>query len=324
VNRLVVTFDPDEDTRRLLEAQTGEDVSIDYLADDSPEERRRHLEQADVLVGWSLSRELNAEEFERLRDDQVLQTLSAGVDHLPLDRLPDGLTVLSNAGAYADPMAEHVLALYLALSKRLAEEDRCLRDGSFNQFRVNRWVRGSRCAILGFGAIGRAVARLMGALDVTVDAINRSGTTDAPVAFVGGLDRLETVLRRCDVLVISAPLTSETRGLIDEEKLGWMKDDAMLINVARAEILDPRALYEHLKANPEFRAGLDVWWTEPLRDGRFELEYPLLDLPNVLGSPHNASMVPDVLEIGLRHALDNLRRFREGARCNVVDRRRGY
>lgn len=324
MTRLVVTFDPDDTARGLVEETMGDDVSVDYLPDRGDEERTATLSEADLLLGWSLSRELEEDEYAVLSDDQVLQTLSAGVDHVPLDRLPGGMTVLSNAGAYAEPMAEHVLAMYLALAKRLAEEDRQLREGSFNQFRPNHRVRGSRCAILGFGGIGRAVARLMMALDVTVDAINRSGTAEADVATVGGPDRLETVLNRCDGLVICAPLTPETRGLIDREKLGWMDEDAMLINVARGEIVDQRALYEHLVDNPSFRAGIDAWWTEPVRHGRFELEYPLLELPNVLGSPHNASMVPDVMEIGLEHALSNLRRCREGNPENVVDRRHGY
>lgn len=109
MSRLVVTFDPDASHRGIIQEALGEAVSIDYLPDQPSERRSKTLREAKLLLGWSLSRELEEDEYAVLGDDQVLQTLSAGVDHVPLDRLPDGMTVLSNAGAYADPMAEHVL-----------------------------------------------------------------------------------------------------------------------------------------------------------------------------------------------------------------------
>lgn len=325
MRQLLVTFRADDETRETIQERVNDVFSVRYLADQTDDRRSEVIRDSDGFLVWALGTELEEDEFSYLRDQQVLQTLSAGVDHLPLDRLPEGMTILSNAGAYAEPMAEHVMAMYMALCKRLACEDRNMRDGEFNQFRTNRWVQGSRCGILGFGGIGRAVARLMGAFDVTVDAINRSAETDEPVDCIGGPHDLEAVMRRCDVLVICAPLTSETRGLIDGEKLAWMCNDGMIINVARGAIVDQRALYEHLREHPSFRAGIDTWWTEPLRHGRFELEYPLLELPNVLASPHNASMVPDVLEFGLDAALRNLRRWAEGASPNnLVDPERGY
>jgi len=201
--------------------------------------------------------ELDDAGFAALHSGQVLQTISAGVDFLPFDRLPDGLTIQSNAGAYAEPMAEHVLAMYLALSKRLLVEHHKMADGEFDQFRRNRWVDGSTCAIFGFGAIGEATARLLKPLGVSVMAINRRGESDQPVDFLGTPDDLEYVLGECDGLVIAAPLTPETRGLFDREKLSWMADDAMLINVARGELIDQRALYEHLREHPQFQAGIE-------------------------------------------------------------------
>jgi len=320
---VLVTFDPRGSASVIRDALPA-DATVRFL-DDLPEaDGPDAVANADYLLCFSPTHDLTDEEFARLHGDQTLQTGSAGVDHIPFERLPDGIRVLNNAGAHAEPMAEHVLALYLALAKRLPIEHRNLRDGEFNQFEPNRWVDGSVCGIFGFGSIGQATARLLKPLGVEVHGINRSGEADEPTAFLGTPDDLERVLERCDGLVVTAPLTEETRGRIGREELELMADDAFLINVGRGEIVDQEALYEHLTDHPAFQAGIDAWWTEPLSDGEFALDYPLLDLPNVLGSPHNAAQVPNLNEIRLRHAAENVRRAIESTPENVVDPERGY
>lgn len=322
---VVVTASTDSDEQQVVREALPGRVDVVFLDEVDDARRAAVVESADFLLSWAPTRELREDELDRLRDDQTIQLLSAGVDSVSFDRLPAGMRVLNNAGAYAEPMAEHVLAMYLALSKRLHVEHRNLQRGEFNQFTRNRWVRGSTCGIFGFGAIGAAIARLLRRLDVEVMAINRSGETDEDVAFIGTPDDLDHVLAECDGLVLSAPLTEETRGVIGREELARMADDAMLINVARGELVDQGALYEHLRENPAFQAGLEAWWTEPIRHGEFDLEYPFFDLPNVLGCPHNSAIVPDVGEIRLRHAATNVRRAIEtGDPDNVVDRDLGY
>lgn len=322
---VVATFSADDTQKHIIEDGLPSETDVVFINDMEDTQRTTAIEQAEFLLSWALERELSDDEVERLRDDQTLQLLSAGVDYLPFDRLPEGMQVLNNAGAYAEPMAEHVLSLYLALSKRLLTEHRNMQNGEFNQFTRNRWVRGSICGIFGFGAIGRATARLLKPLGVRVMAINRHGETDESIEFIGTPDDLDYVLQACDGVVLSAPLTSETRGTITRDELTRMDEDAMLINVARGELVDQRDLYEHLRTNPEFRAGLDAWWTEPVRHGEFELDYPFFDLPNVLGSPHNSAMVPDASELMARHATENLQEaITSGKPDNVVDRQLGY
>ena len=324
---LLVTAEADPDRRATIEAELPTGIECRYLDDLDPAERADAVESADAILSFAIQRELDDAAFGRLHAGQVLQTISAGVDYLPFESLPEGLTIQSNAGAYAEPMAEHVLAMYLALSKRLLIEHRKLEAGEFDQFEPNRRVAGSTCAIFGYGATGEATARLLSPLGVEVLAINRSGESDAAnlVDFLGTPDDLEDVLGRCDGLVIAAPLTPETRGLFDAEVLSWMAEDAMLINVARGELIDQGDLYEHLRENPAFQAGLEAWWTEPIRHGEFSLEHPLLDLSNVLGCPHNSAQVPGVREMGIRHAVRNvLPALRSNEHGNVVDPERGY
>ena len=145
-----------------------------------------------------------------------------------------------------------------------------------------------------------------------VRAINRRGATDEKVDWIGTPDRLDELVAAADVLVISAPLTSATQRAIAQRQLSLMKDDAILINVARGEIVDEDALYEHLAANPRFTACLDAWWIEPVRHGEFRMNRPFLQLPNVIGSPHNSASVSDASAIALQHGLANCRRVLMG------------
>ena len=109
--------------------------------------------------------------------------------------------------------------------------------------------------------------------------------------------------------MISLPLTRATKGLIGKKELAMMKSDAILINVARGAIIDEEALYIHAKNHPAFSVGIDTWWEEPLRGGAFRMRYPFLELPNVLGSPHNSALVSHVIADAARQAAENVARF---------------
>ena len=235
---------------------------------------------------------------------------------MPLER-PVRLSVLTLVGT-------GLMALTLALAKNLREEHLKLAAGTFDQYSMNKSLRGSTVAILGFGGIGKATAALMRAFGAHILAINTSGHTDEPVDFIGTTRDLQQVLSRADVVVISMPLSNATRGLIGVEQLSWMKPDAILVNVARGEIIDEHALYEHLRTHPQFRAGIDAWWVEPFRHGHFEMHEPFLALPNVLGSPHNSGMVPQALQDATRDAVENIQKFLDGQPIKGVFRREDY
>jgi glycerate dehydrogenase len=323
-HHLVVTYTIGEAKRILLKEIFREEARLSFLADMPSGLREQTLVGANVLLSWNLPKELGPSELGLLTNVRMIQLLSAGADHVPFTGLPPGIVIASNVGAYADPMAEHVLAMTLALAKNLSRGHQSLARGEFNQSRLNRRLRGCVCGILGFGGIGRATARLMRTLGARIYALNTSGRTEEPVEFIGTLNDLQRVLSLSDVVVISLPLTKATRGLIGKRELEWMKPNAILINVARGDIIDEGALYAHLSAHPEFLAGIDAWWIEPFRSGEFRTNYPFLALPNVLGSPHNSAMVPGMTDEGTLRAAENVMHFLKGDSMVGLVRREDY
>jgi phosphoglycerate dehydrogenase-like enzyme len=287
-------------------------------------EFRDVLRQADVLIGWHLSEELPTGVLRASPGLKLIQLLSAGADSVDFGAIPEGLTLASNVGAYAEPMAEYVMAMALALARRLPQRHADLARGEFKMWERVLTLDGAVCAILGFGGIGRAAGRLMRTFGARIHAVNSSGRTGEPVEFIGTLSDLDQVLTAADVLVIALPLTNATRGLIGGRELSLMKPAAILVNVGRAAIVDERALYEHLRSQPDFCAGIDAWWHEPGPGSGFSTTYPFFDLPNLLGSPHNSGVTDGALQAGARHAAENVRRFLAGEAVTGIARREDY
>lgn len=323
--RLVaVSYPVDDEFIRINAEVLGGDASLAFLAALADDERRDALRDAEALIGWNLRRELPAGVWQEAARLQFLQLVSAGADHLDFTAIPARLVLASNVGAYSAPIAEHVMAMALALARRLRQRHAGLARGEFNQWQPLLTLDGAVCAILGYGGIGAATAALMRRFGARIHAVNTSGSTGDPAEFAGTLADLDQVLAAADVLVVTLPLTTATRGLIGVRELALMKPAAILVNVSRAAIVDERALFEHLRDHPEFCAGLDAWWHEPSSDGGFRTDYPFLDLPNVIGSPHNSGIVPGILAHAARRAAENTRRFLRGEAVTGLVRRADY
>src|ERR1700736_2313532 len=211
---IVITFNISPEQKALLLEILASEASLTFLNEIPPAQREQVLEHAHILLSWNFPREIRPQDYPHLQQVRFIQLLSAGADHMPFADLPSHILIASNPGAYATPMAEHVLAMTLALAKRLLVENQKLRNGEFDQFTPNRLLSGMTAGILGFGGIGRATARLMRAFGMRIYAINQSGKSTEPAEFIGTLHDLEQVLRASDVVVISLPLTKATRGLI--------------------------------------------------------------------------------------------------------------
>lgn len=322
MKNIVITFRVQKENKEIFSQKLGDSFPIFYLQEES--DREKILSDANILISWNPKKELRDEEYQLLKKVEIMQLISAGVDHVPFSNLPENLTVLGNVGAYAQPMAEHTVALILALTKRLFIEYQKLREGIFDQESQNRMLKGLTCGILGLGGIGKAVARLLRAFEIKIMAVNTSGETDEQVEFIGTLRDLDKILKESDIIVIALPLTRKMRNLIGKRELNLMKKNAILINISRGGIIEEKALYEHLKNHPYFMAGIDAWWVEPFQHGKFEVHYPFFNLPNFIGSPHNSGVVEGAIEEAIKDAVLNVKNYLDGKEIRGVTNREDY
>jgi phosphoglycerate dehydrogenase-like enzyme len=322
---IIVTYKPDTNVREIYREALDDLAHVYFLKDESKSKRASLLKAADIIVALSFSqKEVDAAEIPLLQNARFIQLIYAGADKMPFERIPPEIILASNVGAFARPIAEHVLALTLALAKKLVPKNKLLQEGKFDRSGLNQEIRGRVCGIIGLGGNGREISRTMQAMGMRIFGINRSGKTDVAVDFIGSVKDLRKVLAASHVVVIATPLTRETKDLIGQKELDWMKKDAILINVARGDVINQQALYEHLKALPDFCAGIDTWWSEPAGKEAFKLDFPFFDLPNIIGSPHIADHVPRSIPNATRSALENVRNFLMGNNLRGILNREDY
>ena len=305
MKNLIVTFKVDDQQKKLIESSV-KNADVKFLKDYDETRYLNLLKDADAFLAWNPSRELRSLRINSLTNIKFVQLLSASYDHIDFNMFPEGCKIASNNGAYAEPMAEHILAMVLALAKKLFINHKKLSGGEFNQRGVNISLKDSIVGILGYGGIGKAAAKLLRPFGSKIYALNSSGKTNEPVDFIGTLNDLRFILQNSDIVIISLPLIDETKNLIGQKELELMKPNAILVNVARGQIINESDLYEHLKTHPEFYAGIDAWWVEPFTEGKFKLNFPFFELPNILGSPHNSAIVLGSLTEGLKYAVENI------------------
>lgn len=250
-----------------------------------------------------------------------IHVAAAGVDTLLFDELRESDVVVSNArGVFDQPIAEFVAASVLAHDKRIHESDRLQREHVWRHREPTR-TAGSRALVVGTGGIGRATARLLRALGMHVTGGGRTPRADDPdFGTVVATTDLRDHLGDQDHVVLAAPLTDRTRGLIGATELAAMKPTAHLVNIGRGPLVDEDALLEALRSGRIAAASLDVFTTEPL-----PVDHPFWEMEQVHVSAH---MSGDV--VGWREALaeqfeGNLRRWVAGDQpASVVDKARGY
>jgi len=312
---------PMDAERRAVVARMASRDFEPVLLEDLPEKKRDDAwTTADVVVCMGFPREIPVDLREKARKLRLVQALVAGVDHLPFDRFPPGTIVCSNAGAYSVSVAEHAMALLLAAAKDIVLRTDEIRRGIFDQGVTNKALAGSTVVILGLGGIGSEIARRCKAFDAHVVGIARSRTAREIADEIGTMDDLPRYVPGADAVVLALPLTRATAGIVDRGFLGRMKDDAILVNIARGKLIVEDDLFDHLKGHPKFRAALDTWWTYPdTKQGR-PFHRSFQDLPNIIMTPHVAPMVPGQRARALEAALANVLRFLHGEKPhNVVD-----
>ncbi|WP_175650931.1 D-isomer specific 2-hydroxyacid dehydrogenase family protein [Pseudomonas sp. Marseille-P9899] len=245
-----------------------------------------------------------------------VQLVSSGIDFYP-DWLFQGPPVTSGKGSNAEQVAEFALAAIFSAAKQLPNI--WVKDDDW-RFTPLQPVRGKTLGILGLGSIGRALAAKGHALGLRVIALGRPGQAleaGVPVEAVADLHQL---FAESDHLVIAAPLTAQTRGLINRDVLASAKPGLHLINIARGGLLDQQALLEGLEAGWIGRATLDVTEPEPLPAG-----HPLYSDPRVFISPHTCAISTEGIRGFAEDFVENFRRYHQGeALRNLVDHQRGY
>jgi phosphoglycerate dehydrogenase-like enzyme len=273
------------------------------------------LAQAEIVVGhiWPAG-------FPPAPRLRLLQSVAAGLDLLDTRAVPKGVTIC-NVFGHEPAIAEYVIMTMLVLTHRLFDAVTSFRAGSwvaspqFGGGTPHREVMGRTLGIVGYGRIGREVAERAAGLKCRVLAANRSSVPDpGPAETVFPLTDLDRMLPLCDTVLIACALTPETKGLIDARRLALMKQGALLINVARAAIVDEDALYAALKDGHLGGASLDVWWQypTPAEPSRRPSRRPFYELPNVLITPHSSSTTDATAERRWSAVAANLDRFVRG------------
>ena len=289
--------------------------------------------EAEVLplmtdVEAAFASELRAMHFEAGPRLRWVHSPAAGVGGMLLPRVIASPMVITNSRAMSsDTIAEHVLALALALFRRLPFLLRSQAERRWVQNETMappplRLIRDAHVLVIGMGGIGTASARLFAKLGAQVTGIRRASDRPRPkgVSAIEPPERLHDLLPTADIVLLAAPQTMSTRGLIGKRELQLMRRDAVLINVSRGKLVDEAALAEALTQGTIAGAGLDVFDHEPL-----DAASPLWALPNAIITPHVAGWRPDHWDAATTLFANNLRRFDSGLPLvNVVDKLTGY
>lgn len=285
---------------RLVDSAVSEGELIEQLAD---------IDALIPAAGGRLPLSV-AQHAKRLK---LIQLMSAGFDALDVRGLNKlGIQVANNGGANAISVSEHTISLMLAVYRKLMDSWDTTRQGKWREgldrLPLRQEINGKTVGIIGFGNIGRQVARRLQGWDVELlyyDVIELVPGRDQEL----GARRTERddLLRRSDIVTIHVPLNSTTRGMMSDREFGLMKPTAVLINACRGPVVDEAALIRALKAGKIAAAGLDVLEKEPTDPNN-----PLLKMPNVVVTPHWAGGTAEANERAFRFAFSNFKRLAEG------------
>jgi phosphoglycerate dehydrogenase-like enzyme len=282
------------------------------------------LRGADVMIGWSLE----PEQFRAAGNLRWIYSITAAVDQFLYPELVSSEIAISNAGSVHGPVvAEHAIAMVLALAKRLPSavryQDRrkWAMEAIWKEQPRPREVRGTTLLVIGLGSIGAEVAQMAASLKMHVIGVREHPERGAAGAHeVVSYESLDNSLGRADFVMLAAPLTPRTRHLIDARRLQLFKPGAFLINVSRGALVDEAALVKALRDRRIAGAALDVFEEEPL--SRWS---PLWKMPQVLITPHTAFLTENVWSRHYEVFTANLKRYMAGQPLEgVVEKKRGY
>jgi phosphoglycerate dehydrogenase-like enzyme len=297
---------------------------VEIIVGNSAEVFERAAARATVLFNWSGSLALFRKIFGVCPNLRWVHSFSVGLERTLFPDLSESSVSLTNgAGVFSPSLGEFALGAILYFAKDFRRMLRNQMAGVWEAFDVMP-VSGHIVGIIGYGDIGRAVAARVRPLGMTVLAVKRhaspSNGADSLAEQIYTPDRRIEMLPLCDYVVVAAPLTSETRGMIREPEFAAMKPTAVVINVGRGPVIHEEALVRALSTGRIKGAALDVFDHEPLPQG-----HPFYKLENVLLSPHCADHTPDWLDNAMQFFIGQYERFRKDEPLlNIVDKKLGY
>jgi phosphoglycerate dehydrogenase-like enzyme len=310
----------DPDLKLLAQLPPETNVAVG----NSVEAFERLAADATIILSWSLAGQLLRDVFALCPKARWVHSRSAGLETVLFPELVASPVTLTNGrGVFSQSLGEFALGAILYFAKDFRRMNRNQEAGRWEPFDIVE-IAGQTVGILGYGDIGRAVATRVRAMDMRVLAVKRQrpspGHADPLVNRIFPPAGLMEMLAQSDYVVVAAPLTDETRGMIGERELQAMKPSAVVINLGRGPVIDEAALVRALTEKRIKGAALDVFDTEPLPDG-----HAFYSLENVLLSPHCADHTPDWVEQGMRFFLAQFERFSQGKQLeNVVEKGQGY
>jgi phosphoglycerate dehydrogenase-like enzyme len=295
-------------------------VSEFYLTSKlSPRELEDVLPRTQVVIAFEIPEAL----LGKMTSLELIQSVSAGVDSLPWQRIPQNVTVCSNAGSNAIEVNEHAWSLILAAAKNLVQHTSNLKRLKFERSPESLILSGKTLLVFGLGHVGREIAVTGKAFGMKVMGINSSGKTDVMIDECYTASELSQVLPRADVVVLSAQLNKSTRHMIMSSELSKMKESAILVNIARAELIQKQDLKQHLSSHPSFKFASDVWWNSGKEIGS---DKDVLGFENVIGTPWKAGGLasPLVMNKMLSESAERVMAYLAGSKPTCVVSRLDY
>lgn len=225
-------------------------------------------------------------------------------------------------------VAQHAVALLLACSNEVFEGDRLMRAQTWQPHATNElesiFLPGKMCLLVGYGAIAKELEPRLKGLGLNLSALRRHPDKNSTIKEYGP-DELHQALGEADVVLVSLPSTPDTKGMLDKAALKACKQNAILINVGRGDVIDQHALYDALKNGPLHSAGIDVWWNYP-KEGKptYPADAPLHELNNIVMSPHRAANYKNWQAVSCEDVLKTIKSIRDGEKRNRVDPEKGY
>ena len=311
---LVVTHDDDPQLNMLQ--------GLRHIVGRKPQDFASAVNDPVVILAWSAPRAVLRDVFYMCKDVRWVHSRSAGLDSVLFPELVESKVPLTNgSGVFSQSLGEFALAAILFFAKDFRRMIRNQMAGVWEQFDVEE-IDTQTVGIVGYGDIGRAVAKRVRPMGMTVLAVKRHPpeTPDPLIDDYYKPEDLLAMLARCDYVVVTLPLTPETHHMLSDREFAAMKPTAVVVNVGRGPVIDEAAMVRALTAKQIKGAGLDVFEREPLPPGD-----PMYRLENVLLSPHCADHTKQWLNQAMQFFLEQYHRFSNGEPLkNIVNKSLGY